>query len=149
MPPTTLSAALPRLRVFFRENWERDRRERGCIIATDGEIIPMVNVARTPENRFQQSTVDFMRLCDLVLEKRLLCWAHSHPVWPAVPSQEDAECHNMDCDMVIYSCVDDQFRKYTTRELDLYRELYKEKGLDYESMCYRVRGNRELVLPAA
>jgi proteasome lid subunit RPN8/RPN11 len=108
---------LSRLREFFRDNLKNDKRERACLVSKSGDIIPVENVSPDPFFTVLQNVESFATMADMVKKGELLCWAHSHPRWPALPSIMDITNHHLPVDMLIYSCVDDDFSQYSPEEI--------------------------------
>jgi proteasome lid subunit RPN8/RPN11 len=162
-------AVLLRLRDYFRKDWNFDRRERGCLLSTMGNIVPFDNISSSPVDTIVMGSGGFMAMCDLVADHTFDCWCHSHPIWPARPSWWDVVNHKMPTDMLIYSCMDDVFARYTVTEIiEIEKQMkqgtysfYKNReilqqgditngkriNIRTENSCDRSRRHRKLVLP--
>lgn len=126
MDPGTLS----RLREYFRKDWPADGRERGCLLTLKGEVVPLRNVSPVPFEEFVQDAAGFTEMAELAATRNFDCWAHSHPVWPPRPSCKDIINHQLPVDMLIYSCCQDRFARYTVNEIiQMEKHLITGKGM--------------------
>lgn len=132
MKVTLSEQVLSKLRNFFRENIKNDKRERACLVSKSGDIIPVKNVSPDPFFTILQDEKSFSIMVDMVKKGELLCWAHSHPRWPAIPSVKDIVNHQLPVDMVIYSCTEDTFAQYSPDEINNMEKMVKKEILENE-----------------
>ena len=99
------------------------RAETGCLVTTDGEIVPMTNTSAQPWTEFLASIEDFDRMAELLLEGRLYGWAHSHISCPARPSVYDVKAHQFPVRMLIYSIPDRELGEFTAEEITALAQL--------------------------
>ena len=108
----------------IREYFQSSCDEAGCLVTADWKVVPFENCASAGSRAAlieQRRDVDVMMMARLIEEGNLFAWAHSHPRFPCQPSGTDICRHNVPCNMVIWSGLDDTFGATTGRLLTFFR----------------------------
>lgn len=115
-----------KLRAFFLSE-PKTLDERGCLVLKDGTLVPIPNASTTPRVEIVQDPASFMTMMDLMVDDKVLFWAHSHPQWSPRPSHKDIVNHQLPIDMVIYSIPEDRFLRFTPGDVEqLEQTMHKE-----------------------
>lgn len=121
----------------IREYFQSSCDEAGCLVTADWKVVPFENCASAGSRAAlieQRRDVDVMMMARLIEEGNLFAWAHSHPRFPCQPSGTDICRHNVPCNMVIWSGLDDTFGVWSPGEI-LAMRAERETALDrWESL---------------
>ena len=101
-------------------------------MTTDLELIPFENIADDPVHMIVASPDIFNQMVDMLLEDKIMGWAHNHPYWAPYPSQTDLDFHQIPVNMIIYSTPEDRFMVYAPEDLTEIERLHDPSKLTHK-----------------
>lgn len=127
---------LDTIRTYFKTSSD----EMGCLVTKDWDVIPFENCVEEGTRKAlikQLKDEDVLTMLSLIERDNLFAWVHSHPTFAPYPSGTDIYNHDVPCNMMIWSGINDTFGIWSPEEIMAMRDKAQTLFTSFEGLRHR------------